>query len=209
MRLEPQERGRMRVDLAPAPASATRRGDHVLIPAIGSDGGLFPIDKLKAHLDGVFHLAVSVFVFHGDRLLIQRRAPGKYHCAGLWANTCCTHPNWGEDLAASATRRLREELGFDAGLRPGAVVDYSAAVSRTMREHERVQVFWARFPSNAPPPSFRPNPDEADAALWAELDLIQRVRRSRPDLFAPWFRIYLDRWSELGIDGVVRSAPAL
>ena len=31
-------------------------------------------------------------------MLIQRRALGKYHTPGLWANTCCTHPRWGEAI---------------------------------------------------------------------------------------------------------------
>ena len=47
-------------------------------------------EKIRAHRDGKLHRAFSVFVFDEDRrLLIQRRATGKYHSAGLWSNTCC------------------------------------------------------------------------------------------------------------------------
>jgi hypothetical protein len=52
------------------------------IPAIDADGSLYPIDKMAAHRLGQKHLAVSVFVFCGERLLIQKRAAGKYHCGG-------------------------------------------------------------------------------------------------------------------------------
>ena len=49
---------------------------------------------------------------HGSEVLIQRRAMCKYHTPGLWANTCCTHPHWGEDPEDCAHRRLDEELGI-------------------------------------------------------------------------------------------------
>ena len=47
-------------------------------------------EKIRAHREGKLHRAFSVFVFdEGRRLLIQRRATGKYHSGGLWTNTCC------------------------------------------------------------------------------------------------------------------------
>lgn len=62
---------------------------------------------------GMLHLAFSVFVFSLDgRLLLQQRARSKYHFAGVWANTCCSHPMPGEDVARSAQRRLAEELSL-------------------------------------------------------------------------------------------------
>ena len=82
-----------------------------LIPA-WIDGSLAPVPKLAVHRMGLRHNAVSVFVTRGGAVLIQRRALDKYHSAGLWANTCCTHPHWGESAAACARRRLGEELGI-------------------------------------------------------------------------------------------------
>ncbi len=76
------------------------------------DGQLRPMDKLAVHRQGLRHPAVSVFVVCQGRLLIQRRALGKYHTPGLWANTCCTHPVWGEDPLDCAHRRLEQELGI-------------------------------------------------------------------------------------------------
>ncbi len=67
----------------------------IMIPA-WVNGTLQPVEKLEAHERGLKHKAVSVFVTRGDDVLIQRRALGKYHTPGLWANTCCTHPNWDE-----------------------------------------------------------------------------------------------------------------
>ncbi|MFM7446567.1 MAG: NUDIX domain-containing protein, partial [Tabrizicola sp.] len=82
------------------------------IPAFGPDGVLRPVGKLAVHRQGLRHPAVSVFVLRGAEILIQQRAAGKYHTPGLWANTCCTHPMWGETAADCAVRRLSEELGI-------------------------------------------------------------------------------------------------
>ncbi len=72
------------------------------------------LGKLDAHLPpGHLHRAVSVFLLdRSDRLLIQRRAAGKYHSAGLWSNTCCGHPRSGERPSTAASRRLACELGL-------------------------------------------------------------------------------------------------
>jgi len=45
--------------------------------------------------------------------MLQKRAAHKYHCAGLWPNTCCTHPRPYEIQAATAMEKhswLREFL---------------------------------------------------------------------------------------------------
>ena len=82
---------------------------NIMIPA-WIDGTLQPVEKLEAHKRGLKHKAISVFVFHNDKILLQRRALGKYHTPGLWANTCCTHPNWNEKDTDCANRRVFEEL---------------------------------------------------------------------------------------------------
>jgi len=168
-----------------------------LIPAIAADGTLYPIEKLEAHLRGVQHLAVSVFVFSGDELLIQRRAAGKYHCGGLWANTCCTHPHWGETVEACAARRLREELGIDVPVTAGATVEYAADVGGGMTENERVRVF--RGAADRHDLRIVPNPEEVSETRWASPRALCDEARRRPGIFTPWFRIYLERWGELAV----------
>lgn len=171
----------------------------ITIPGIDEAGDLYPIEKLTAHrAGGVLHLAISIFVFSQGRLLIQRRAPDKYHSGGLWANTCCTHPDWGEDLCAAAHRRLREELGFEVPvLEQRAVVDYQARVSHDLWERERVHVF--EYATNEVFPTPRPVSSEVAETRWATLPAIRRDMRSAPDDYAPWFRIYMDRWDELNL----------
>ena len=169
----------------------------LIIPAIGTDGLLFPIEKLKAHEDGTLHLAVSIFVFCGPNLLIQKRAMSKYHCGGLWANTCCTHPHWNEAPEDSARRRLFEELGLKLDLKPARVVEYYAEVSNNLIEHERVQVYRAEVASQNL--AFDLAPDEVADVQWVDVRELKADAVANPQLYAPWFKIYLARWQELGL----------
>lgn len=154
-------------------------------------GHLAPVDKLEAHRQGLRHPAVSVFVMRGQETLLQRRAMGKYHTPGLWANACCTHPHWGERAAPCAERRLREELGI-AGLRlrHRDRVEYRADVGVGLVEHEVVDIFTAEA---GPELTIRPDPSEVMATRWISLAVLEEEIARAPGNFTPWLRIYLER----------------
>src|ERR1700754_4943674 len=81
------------------------------------DTPLGTMEKIEAHRQALLHRAFSVFIFNSKgEMLLQRRAPGKYHSPGLWTNACCSHPRPGEETIDAAARRLREELGFSTPL---------------------------------------------------------------------------------------------
>lgn len=84
--------------------------------------------KLDAHVgSGLLHRAVSVLVFWADgRLILQRRADSKYHFAGQWANSCCSHPLGEESPMEGATRALRNELGLHVNLEEQFTFTYQA-----------------------------------------------------------------------------------
>jgi isopentenyl-diphosphate delta-isomerase len=153
------------------------------------DGRLAPVEKLEVHRLGLRHPAVSVFVIEGDRTLIQRRALGKYHTPGLWANACCTHPAWGEEPAACAIRRLHEELGIRGhDLRWRDRIEYRADVGDGLVEHECVEVFTARADGRTPP---APDPREVMELRWVGLGALAAEIAARPAAFTPWLRIYV------------------
>lgn len=167
----------------------------IMIPGIAGDGSLFPIEKMQAHRDAVHHLAVSVFLFDGDELLIQRRALHKYHCGGLWANTCCTHPHWNETALDCANRRLGEELGIVAPITEGRVVEYEADVGNGLTERERVTMFTGRVSkANL---VIECNVDEVAETQWISLPMLRREVEAEPERFTPWLRIYLNRFPDL------------
>jgi isopentenyl-diphosphate delta-isomerase len=166
----------------------------IMIPA-WIDGTLQPVEKLDAHLRGLRHKAVSVFVMAGDALLIQRRALGKYHTPGLWANTCCTHPEWEEPDAVCAIRRLEEELGITGvRARHRGQVEYRANVGGGLIEHELVEVFVVEAAQDLP---VAINPHEVMDTRWVTLDQLRSDIARTPELFTPWLRIYLERHSAM------------
>ncbi len=174
--------------------SRTTRTNYVnamdnMIPA-WLNGNLQPVEKLSAHLTGLRHQAVSVFVAVGGKILIQRRAQGKYHTPGLWANTCCTHPHWKEDPRACAVRRLREELGI-TGLEPvwKDRIEYRADVGGGMTEHEVVDLFLAEADQR---PTVIPEPSEVCETRWIGLDELAQEIAANPAAFTPWLRIYME-----------------
>ncbi len=160
----------------------------IYIPA-WVDGELTPVEKLEAHVRGLPHKAVSVFVLRGHSVLMQQRAMGKYHTPGLWTNTCCTHPDWDESALDCANRRLEEELGI-TGLSPQFRhhLEYRADVGGGLTEHEHVDVFVAEADDTL---RIAANPDEVMDIEWIDYhDLLRQVQDS-PDRFTPWVRIYL------------------
>ncbi len=167
---------------------------NILIPA-WVDGELQPVEKLETHLRGLRHKAVSVFIMAGDELLIQRRALGKYHTPGLWANTCCTHPAWEEPSEACAKRRLTEELGIsNVTTEYRGQVEYRADVGNGLIEHELVDVFAIE---SSPQLSLSLNPEEVMDTRWVTLDILRKEIAESPEVFTPWLRIYLEQHSAL------------
>ena len=99
-------------------------------------------DKLETHRRGALHRAISVIVWDSaGRLLLQKRAAGKYHSGGSWTNACCGHPRPGEDVEAAALRRLEEEMGFTCPLESLGTIRYRAELDHGMIEHELVHMF--------------------------------------------------------------------
>ena len=71
-------------------------------------------EKMKAHIEKLRHRAFSIFIFDWNtkRMLLQKRAYGKYHSGGLWTNACCSHPRKEESMEDCLNERIREELGL-------------------------------------------------------------------------------------------------
>ena len=158
------------------------------------DGYLVAVDKMRVHRAGLRHKAVSVFVTRGNEVLLQKRACGKYHTPGLWTNTCCTHPRWGETARDCAIRRLAEELGIGGvDPRPRGQVEYRADVGGGLTEHEVVDLFIAEAREAI---AVTANPAEVADVTWLALPNLRRDAAMRPERYTPWLRIYLEEHAE-------------
>ncbi len=150
------------------------------------------MEKLKAHLKGELHRALSVLIFNSEgEILLQQRAFSKYHTPGLWSNTCCSHPRPGEDSLEAATRRLGEEMGFTTPLIKSFDFIYKAHFDNGLIEHEFDHVFFGTFDGE---PVI--NPEEANDFKWVKLNNLMEDMRSVPENYTVWFRIIMEKMAE-------------
>jgi len=146
-------------------------------------------EKAAAHAAGRLHRAFSIFVFdRSGRLLLQRRAAGKYHSGGQWSNTCCGHPRPGEELEEAARRRLREEMGFECPLVKVGTYRYTARLDNGLIENELDHLLAGEF-DGAP----APDPGEAEDWRWVDPDALRREIAAASQRFTPWLRGSLER----------------
>ena len=146
-------------------------------------------EKLAAHREGLLHRAFSVFLYrsgpHGRELLLQKRACGKYHCGGLWTNTCCSHPGAGEDVEESARRRLTEELGIGMDrLQEIHRFVYRAEFANGLTEFEYDHVFLGEYDG-----PYTLDPEEVDEITWVSIGDLMEDLRIHADRYTPWFLI--------------------
>ena len=171
------------------------RGDAEVVLVDTNDEPIGTVAKLDAHLaPGRLHRAVSVFVYDTlGRLLLQRRAPGKYHFGGMWANTACSHPRPGEAPHAAATRRLAEEMGLRTPLERVGTFTYRAEDPASgLVEHELDHVFRG-VTTDDPRPDLR----EADAWDWVFPDSLWDRLGADESGFVPWLRAALGHLPDL------------
>ena len=150
--------------------------------------GLMP--KMEAHEKGLLHRAFSVFVFNDkNELMLQQRAPSKYHSPGLWTNTCCSHQREGESNIEAGKRRLQEEMGFTTDLNDTMAFIYKAPFDNGLTEHEFDHILVGNF--NDVPDL---NPQEVSAWKWMKLEEVQKDMKNHPERYTEWFKIIFDKY---------------
>lgn len=148
------------------------------------DEAIGTMGKLRAHQEGALHRAFSVFLFDDQgRLLLQRRAAVKYHSAGLWTNTCCSHPRPEEAIVDAANRRLKEEMGIEAQLALRFSFIYHASLDNGLQEHELDHVLFGRFAGPA-----KPDPGEVDEWKYMTADALDHDLNAHPERYTVWLR---------------------
>ncbi|MFE5714202.1 isopentenyl-diphosphate Delta-isomerase [Streptomyces sp. NPDC056501] len=162
----------------------------IMLELVDEDGTTIgTAEKLAAHqAPGQLHRAFSVFLFdESRRLLLQRRALGKYHSPGVWSNTCCGHPYPGEAPFAAAARRTFEELGVSPTLlaEAGTVRYNHPDPASGLVEQEFNHLFVGLVQAEP-----RPDPEEIeDTAFVTAAELAER-HAAAP--FSAWFMTVLD-----------------
>ena len=160
----------------------------ILVNEADQQIGLMP--KLEAHQKAVLHRAFSVFILNDkNELMLQQRAEHKYHSPLLWTNTCCSHQRDGETNIQAGSRRLMEEMGFEADLRELFHFIYKAPFDNGLTEHELDHVMIGYFNGN---PEI--NPEEVAQYKWMTIEDVKKDMSVHPDIYTVWFKIIFDKF---------------
>ena len=158
--------------------------EHVIL-VDETDTPVGTMEKMEAHRKALLHRAFSVFIFDSKgNMLLQRRAPGKYHSPGLWTNACCSHPRPGEDTREAALRRLQEELGFSTPLEKSFDFIYRTEFGNGLTEHEFDHVFIGRYDG-----PIAPDASEVSDYCFRSPAAIHEDLAVTPGRFTTWFHL--------------------
>lgn len=146
------------------------------------------ITKEEAHRTCTLHRAFSIFIMNGNKMLIQKRNPNKYHSGGLWTNACCSHPRRGEKLEEAIHRRLVEEMGFACPLSERFSFVYMRQFAPDLYEYEYDHVFVGEYAGEVVL-----NEEEANEYMWIDIDELKKWLLEKPEEFTTWFIIAVSK----------------
>jgi isopentenyl-diphosphate delta-isomerase len=177
-------------DISDGPGTPDGPAEPIMLELVDEDGNTIgTAEKLSAHIaPGRLHRAFSVFLFdESGRLLLQRRALGKYHSPGVWSNTCCGHPYPGEPPVVAAARRTGEELGVaPALLTEAGTVRYNHPDPASGLVEQEYNHLFAGLVRAEPVP----DPDEIGEIAFVTPAELDRLREKAA--FSAWFMSVLD-----------------
>lgn len=143
------------------------------------------MEKMEVHKKALLHRAFSVFIYNNKgEMLLQRRAHKKYHSAGLWSNSCCSHPQPGEETLPAAEKRLFEEMGIQTKLKKAFDFIYQIPFENGLWEHELDHVFTGFYEGEITPDS-----EEVSDYCFQSTEEIKHSMISHPQKYTEWFKI--------------------
>jgi isopentenyl-diphosphate delta-isomerase len=119
---------------------------------------------------------------------MQQRADEKYHSGGLWTNTCCSHPRWGEETEDAVSRRMEEEMGMKCEAEFAFSFIYQAPFENGLTEHELDHVYIGTSDKN-------PSPDRSEVKNWkyVSVDEVIKDMAANPGNYTVWFKIVFEK----------------
>ncbi len=146
------------------------------------------IEKLEAHKTPILHRAFSAFLVKGNKILLQKRADGKYHSGGLWANACCSHPRPNKTLLESVYDRLVEELGINEKIKLEEIFSftYLSKYGDDLFEYEYDHVLIGEYLEEK---KINFNIEEISEIKWVKIQELKIDMIENPQNYATWFII--------------------
>lgn len=147
------------------------------------------LEKSLVHQFGILHRAFSVFIFNSQgELLLQQRVDDEYHSNGLWSNTYCSHPQYGEDLNYAVEECLMEEMGIECETNFQFSFIYKAEFENGLKEHEFEHVFFGICDE-------APILDQSEIKCWkyVDMDSLAKDLIINPNEYTTWLKICFDK----------------
>ncbi len=142
------------------------------------------MEKMEAHRLGRLHRAFSILLFNRKgELLIQKRANTKYHSAGLWTNTCCSHPRPDEPMEKAIRRKLLHEMGIEAHPAYSHKFIYKTTVGELI-ENELDHIFTGKFDGE---PVI--NAEEVEDWKYISVPNLILDIQAHPEKYTYWFKL--------------------
>ena len=152
-----------------------------------NDNQIGVIEKLKAHQTPILHRAFSVFLYDGDKILIQQRQFNKYHSGGLWANSCCSHPRANKTFMDSVYERLDFELGIKQKMPLKEIFNftYLSKYDEDLYEYEFDHVLVGEYKQQA----INFSCEEIAQVKWITIKDLENDLVANPTKYSTWFHI--------------------
>lgn len=162
-------------------------------------------EKMETHQKGKLHRAFSVFIFDKEnhRMLLQKRASGKYHSGGLWSNACCSHPYQYETWMQAIQRGVQTELNISLETIANELLFSASSVNKaTLRFIDKFQYYsdygmlseneidyvFLFLPDAGILNSITPNLEEISEIQWISILDLNHWLSENPDAFTSWFQ---------------------
>lgn len=138
------------------------------------------------------HRGFTALIFNKKgELLIQQRSEQKPLWPGFW-DGISSHPYKGLAFIWSAEKRLKEEMGFTCKLKKIGQFTYKVKYKNLGCEWEVCAILRGEYGGKV-----KPNPDEVQDYKWFSIINLKKQIVQKPDIFAPWFRMIVDKYANL------------
>jgi isopentenyl-diphosphate Delta-isomerase len=143
--------------------------------------------------NGRRHRAYTVFLFHGGKMLLQRRSPKKLLWPGAWDVSYTSHVYPGESYQQAAERKAAQELQAKVGKLTDVHSFVYFAPQGKNAENEFCRVLVGEFDGKV-----RPNADEISEVRWAKVKDAAEDLKAHPEAYTPWFKLSLEGYLASG-----------
>jgi isopentenyl-diphosphate Delta-isomerase len=163
-------------------------GQEILVLVDERDNEIGTDTRENCHAGkGRRHRAFTVFLFHGDKLLLQRRSSKKLLWPGAWDVSYTSHVYPGETYEQAAARKASQELGARVGRLEDVHSFVYFAPQGANAENEFCRLLVGDFDGRV-----SPNKEETDGVRWATLAEAQSDLGANPGSYTPWFRLSME-----------------